>query len=127
MPAKERHAPTILVVEDNDLVRESSIEQINALGYKVIAEADGPSALKVITARDDIDLLFTDVRMPGGMSGKDLAASAIKLRPLIKVLYTSGYTNNLFETESVSSRHRLLQKPYTKTQLAEYLKEVLHG
>lgn len=118
---------TILLVEDNDLVRASSVEQIESLGYRVIAESDGRSALEVITARNDIELLLTDVRMPGGMSGKDLAALAVKLRPSMKVLYTSGYTSKLFQSDSVSGRHRLLQKPYTKRQLAEYIKESLNG
>ena len=85
---------TILVVEDDMLVRNFVAVQLQALGYKTIAAADGPAALAEARNGATFDLLFTDVVMPGGMTGRQLADEVEKLRPGTKVLYTSGYSDD---------------------------------
>jgi signal transduction histidine kinase len=85
---------TILVVEDDALVRSFVIAQFSSLGYRTLAAADSPSALKLVTSGQPFDLLFTDVIMPGGMTGRELADKVSSLRPGTRVLYTSGYTDN---------------------------------
>ena len=85
---------TIMVVEDDALVRNFVTAQLQSLGYRTVGAANGPAALNLIEGGQAFDLLFTDVIMPGGMSGRELAEKVLKLRPGIKVLYTSGYTDN---------------------------------
>ena len=77
---------TILLVEDDEGVRRYAGEQLRALGYHVIEAPDGPCALEVIDRRDDLNLLFTDVVMPGGMNGRALADEARRRRPGLLVL-----------------------------------------
>ena len=83
---------TILVVEDDDAVRQHVTAQLQGLGYQVLEAATGAEAMDVLDQSPAVDLLFTDVVMPGGMGGRDLADAARKLRPSLKVLFTSGYT-----------------------------------
>ena len=82
---------TILVVEDDELVRPSVESLIESLGYQVLSARNGPDALEILRQDTPIDLLFTDVFMPGGMYGPKLVAEARRLRPQLKILYTSGY------------------------------------
>jgi CheY-like chemotaxis protein len=84
----------ILVVEDEPDVRQLAVETLRALGYEVIEAADGPGALKLLKARGDIRLLFTDVGLPGGITGRQLADAARRDRPELKVLFTTGYARN---------------------------------
>lgn len=79
-------------MEDDDALRAYTIQVLAELGYNVMEAAHGPAALDIISARDDIDLLITDIVMPGGMNGRELADEARRLRPLLKVLFTTGYT-----------------------------------
>jgi signal transduction histidine kinase/ActR/RegA family two-component response regulator len=128
--ASERHDDTgselILLVEDDDLVRRFARQQLQALGYDVLVAANGPEALKRLRERADIDLLFTDIVMPGGMSGRDLADAALDLRPDLKVLYTSGYTENaIVHHGRLNPGVRLLSKPYRREDLAVALRETL--
>ena len=85
---------TILVVEDDPLVRNLVIAQLCSLGYTTIAAADGREALALVERGTAFDLLFTDVIMPGGMNGRELSDRVAKRRPGTRVLYTSGYTDN---------------------------------
>src|SRR3954470_13548017 len=87
-------AETILVVEDNDLVRSYVEKELKELGYRVIATRNAREALEILRQPRNIDLLFTDVVMPGGMFGPELAREAARLRPGLKVLFTSGYTEH---------------------------------
>lgn len=117
---------TILLVEDDDGVRRYAHDQLVSLGYTVIQAADGPQGLEIIKMRDDIDLLFTDVVMPGGMSGRVLADEAKKLRPKLKVLYTSGYTDNAIVHQGrLDPGVLLLTKPYRRRDLALRIREAL--
>lgn len=119
---------TILVVEDDALVRNLVTAQLIALGYHAVAAPDGPAALARLKNGERFDLLFTDVVMPAGMSGRQLADEAEKIRPGMKVLYTSGYTDDtIMHHGSLDPGVLLLQKPYRKAQLAQMVREALEG
>ncbi len=114
---------TIMVVEDDELVRDFVSGQLHGLGYRTVGAATGPAALSLVEDGQAFDLLFTDVIMPGGMSGRDLAEKVRKLRPGIKVLYTSGYTDNAIVNQGrLDPGVLLLTKPYRKSQLATMIR-----
>jgi PAS domain S-box-containing protein len=117
---------TIMVVEDDALVRNFVSGQLQSLGYRTVGAANGPAALSLIDDGQAFDLLFTDVIMPGGMSGRDLAEQVRKRRPGIKVLYTSGYTDNAIVHQGrLDPGVLLLTKPYRKSQLATMIRRAL--
>jgi CheY-like chemotaxis protein len=119
---------TILVVEDDELVRNFVTTQLQSLGYRTVGAANGPAALNLIDGGEAFDLLFTDVIMPGSMSGRELAEKVSKLRPGIKVLYTSGYTDNAIVHQGrLDPGVLLLTKPYRKSQLANMIRRALSG
>jgi signal transduction histidine kinase len=114
---------TILVVEDDSLVRAYVVAQIQSLGYATLAASNGQEALAVLRSSDPIDLLFTDVIMPGSMNGRELSIEALKLRPTLKVLFTSGYTENAMDKNGrVDPGLLLLAKPYSRTDLARMIR-----
>ncbi len=118
----------ILVVEDEALVRDHVVQQLRALGYSVLSANDGPEALALLEAGAAVDLLFTDVVMPGGMSGRDLAERANSLRPGLRVLFTSGYTeSSIFHQGRLQPGAELLSKPYRRDLLAAKVRKVLDG
>lgn len=117
---------TILVVEDDDLVRNFVTTQLQSLGYQTLDTADGPSALQAVKNGLPFDLLFTDVILPNGMTGRQLADEVAKLRPGIKLLYTSGYTDNAIVHQGrLDAGVLLLSKPYRKSQLAKMIRQAL--
>ncbi len=117
---------TILVVEDDSLVREFVLTQLRSLGYATLAAHDAASALDLVDKGADFDLIFTDVIMPGGMNGRQLADEVRKRRPGTKVLYTSGYTEDaIFHDGRLDSGVTLLAKPYRKSDLARKIRELL--
>ncbi|EIG59118.1 response regulator [Bradyrhizobium canariense] len=116
---------TILVVEDNDMVRTYVESELKTLGYRVITAASGPAALDLLHQSGDIDLLFTDVVMPGGMFGPELARQAIQLRPGLKVLFTSGYSQNPVKAPDGIGDARVLTKPFRRRDLAAMLRSAL--
>jgi signal transduction histidine kinase/CheY-like chemotaxis protein len=121
-------AETILVVEDNELVRSYVEKELKELGYRVIATRNGPEALAILRQPREIDLLFTDVVMPGGMFGPELAKQASRLRPELKVLFTSGYTEHPVQPlDGLNGDARILNKPYRRNDLALMLRTVLTG
>jgi PAS domain S-box-containing protein len=116
----------ILLVEDNRLVRRYAREQLGALGYTVITADNARDALDLIRQNPDIDLLFTDVVMPGGMNGRELAEAARVHCPGLKVLYTSGYTRNaIVHHGRLDPGVQLLVKPYRQADLARKVRETL--
>jgi PAS domain S-box-containing protein len=124
--AMEGGNETILLVEDDDLVRAFAREQLDQLGYRVMEAENGPAALAILEGNDHIDLLFTDVVMPGGMSGKALAEAAVKMRPDLRVLYTSGYAeDSIVHQGRLDPDVTLLAKPYRRDQLAGHIRAVL--
>jgi CheY-like chemotaxis protein len=116
----------ILVLEDDVLVRETAIRQLSALGYTVIEASDGADALRILDNTPDIDLLFTDVVMPGGLTGPDVAKMARTRRPTLKILFVSGYTDNAMADQGwLDSEMLLLQKPYRRADLAAKVRKAL--
>jgi len=116
----------ILLVEDDDLVRAHVATQLEALGYRVLSAPNGPAALAALRRSEDIDLLFTDVVMSGGMDGRELADEARRLRPFLPILFTSGYTEGAIVHHGRLDRDvHLLAKPYRRQELAVKLREVL--
>ena len=122
---RTRGHETILVVEDNPNVRRTVKRQLADLGYSVIEAHDGDSALALIRAGAPFDLMLTDVVMPGGMGGHELASEAAKLLPSIKVIFTSGYTELAMDGQQPSRRGPLLSKPYTKRDLGRAIRSAL--
>jgi CheY-like chemotaxis protein len=117
---------TILVVEDDSLVREFVLTQLRGLGYATLAAHDAASALDLVDKGAKFDLMFTDVVMPGGMNGRQLADEVSKRRPGAKVLYTSGYTENaIFHHGRLDPGVSLLAKPYRQSDLARKIRELL--
>jgi PAS domain S-box-containing protein len=116
---------TVLAVEDNEGLRRVVVRQLNDLGYHVLEAPDGAAALKVLEG-EPVDLLFTDIMMPGGMSGYDLAKNAVARRPSLKVLLTSGFPETKLNGNASVKMH-LLTKPYRKDDLASALRKALDG
>jgi signal transduction histidine kinase len=115
----------ILVVEDNDEVRAYSVDILKELGYKVFEASNAEAALKVLETSDRIDLLFTDVILPGD-NGRVLADRAVLLRPGLRVLFTTGYSRNaIVHHGRLDSNLHLISKPFTFNQLATKLRELL--
>jgi CheY-like chemotaxis protein len=117
---------TVLVVEDDSLVRRYVMTQIESLGYTTLEAANAGEALQLIDATPSLHLLFTDVIMPGSMNGRQLVDEALKRRPHLKTLYTSGYTENaIVHHGRLDSGVLLLAKPYRKSELARMLRLAL--
>ena len=116
----------VLVVEDDERVRRLSIRRLKELGYTALEAADGPSALKVLEREQHIDLLFTDLVMPGGISGYELGEKVRELYPGMAILLTSGYTEDFVRHETRDNGHTaILRKPYRTAELAKLVKKVL--
>jgi PAS domain S-box-containing protein len=116
----------ILLVEDEPLVMEVARAFLSDLGYTVLEAGNGPEALKILGSDEPIDLLFTDVVLPDGMNGVDIARAAEQLRPGLKVLYASGYTQEaLIHQGQLAPGVNLLTKPYRKSELAQAIRAIL--
>ena len=122
--AAPRGHETILIAEDDPFVRSSVIQRVEALGYRVVAAVNGKEALQRLHADPGIDMLFTDIVMPGGMSGWELADQARRIRPGLPVLFTSGYAlETLVEQGRVQAQAVVLTKPYRRAELAQRLRD----
>jgi DNA-binding NtrC family response regulator len=117
---------TILLVEDQAVVRELAARMLQSQGYSVITAADGDQGLEVLRrSPEKIHLLLSDVVLPG-MKGETLAQYAVQIRPGIKVLFASGYTGDMVAYHKLVNRPvPLLQKPFTARALGEKVREVL--
>ena len=117
---------TILLVEDDDSVRDTTFNLLSELGYTVIQAPDAEEALAKVKEGHHIDLVFTDVVMPGAMNGHDLALQVANLRPEILVLFTSGFVQDtVFQNGRLLNGVQLISKPYTQVELANKLREVI--
>jgi len=117
---------TILVLEDDDDVRTYSVEILRELGYRVVEAHDGPSALRLLERQGRVDLLFTDVVLPGGMTGAQAAEQARELKPNLKVLFTTGYARNaIIHQGRLDKGVRLITKPFSSAELAARVRDVL--
>ena len=113
---------TVLLAEDDDLVRSYAEKQFKALGYKVISAASGAEALLMLNSHKPVDLLFTDVMMGGGMNGPELATAAHQIQPGLPVLFTSGYSENAISDQGrLQPGTSLLSKPWRRDDLAQKL------
>jgi CheY-like chemotaxis protein len=117
---------TVLAVEDNPALRRTVLRQLRQLGYRPL-EADGPVTALAVLESEKVDLLFTDVVMPGGMDGIALAQQAIERRPGLRVVLTSGFPGAKVEDQlgALPDSVRLLSKPYRNSDLARLLRETL--
>lgn len=116
---------TILVVEDHDGLREYSTSVLRELGYKVLEAPEGGEALELLKTRQDVQLLFTDVVLPG-LNGRQLADAALRVRPNLKVLFTTGYTRNaIVHNGRLDQGVDLISKPFTFAALAAKVREML--
>ena len=119
-------AETVLVVEDDDDVRTYSVESLRELGYRVVEAHDGLSALRLLERQPRVDLLFTDVVLPGGMTGAQVAAQARAIRPSLKVLFTTGYARNaIIHHGRLDKGVHLISKPFGLQELAAKVRDVL--
>ena len=126
--ARARAGESVLVVEDNDDVRRFGVAALEELGYAVVQAADAASALRLIDGEKGprIDLLFTDIVLPGGMSGHELARAVRARRPRLPVLYTSGYTrHSVAHHGQLVAGARILAKPYPLRSLAAAVRHAL--
>lgn len=119
---------TILVVEDDDAVRRLVVNNLRGLGYRVLEAADGEQAAALLHGAEPIDLMFTDVVLPGGVTGRQLAEEARAQRPELRILFTSGYTqNSIVHQGKLDTGVQLLSKPYHRDDLDRKIREVLRG
>jgi len=119
---------TILVVEDDRLVRDYVLTQLHSLGYTTLNAANAAEALAFAGKNTPFDLLFTDVIMPGSMNGRQLADAILAQRPNLKVLFTSGYTEDaIIHHGRLDFGVLLLAKPYRKADLARMIRRALEG
>jgi CheY-like chemotaxis protein len=118
----------VLTVEDNPDLRKMTVKQLIDLGYRTMEAENANAALQILTAHPEIDLLFTDVIMPGGMTGTELARAARQLRPRLKILLVSGYALRATASGAQDiAGLELLSKPFRKHDLARKLRHILDG
>jgi signal transduction histidine kinase len=119
-------AESILVVEDDDALRLYAVEVLNDLGYSVLAAPNAATALEIVERGHDIDLLFTDIVMPGGVNGRQLADEVLRRRPGMKVLFTTGYTRNaIVHHGRLDPGVEMIGKPFTFQELGARIRALL--
>ncbi len=119
--------PKILVVEDQEAVRAVACGFLEDFGYEIVEAGDGFQALAVLQEHDDIDLMFSDVVMPGGMNGFDLAQAALSLKPNLKIVHTSGYPKGamVHQDEPRFKNGFIIMKPYRRDELQKIIRDAL--
>src|SRR5271166_4087990 len=124
-PASRGGSETILVVEDNAALRRVMVRQLGEAGYRVLEAPDADAAMTIIESPEPIDLLLTDVVMPGAMDGRELTRAAVALRPALRALLTSGFPDARWGGAASRSGSRLLSKPFRKEELRCAVREML--
>ena len=118
----------VLIVEDDDSLRPQSAATLRELGYSVIAASDGAQALLLIDQQPNISLMFTDIVLPGGMNGRQLAQEAMRRRPNLKILFTSGYPRDaIVRNGQLEEGMEFMAKPFRYAELAKKVRSVLRG
>jgi len=116
----------ILVTEDQEAVRMVAVDFLEDFGYEVVQACDGVEALQILQDQSDIDLLFTDVVMPGGMNGFDLSQAAEQIRPNLKIIHASGYPKGaMVHQEEPRLKDNLISKPFRREELRRVIAETL--
>jgi DNA-binding NtrC family response regulator len=124
--ALPRGSERVLLVEDNAGVREAAERTLAELGYRVHAMPDAAAAMAWLGRGEPVELLFTDLVMPGAMNGRELAAAAAEMRPGLKVLLTTGYAEAAVHNGNGKALHaHFIGKPYRKADLARMLRKAL--
>ncbi|MDP3317323.1 MAG: response regulator, partial [Devosia sp.] len=117
---------TILLVDDEPLVRMLAVEQLEELGYSVIEAEDGPSAMRVLNSQRDISLLITDVGLPGGMNGRQVADAARVSQPRLEVLFITGYAENaVLNHGHLEQGMHVMTKPFQMDAFARRVKDLI--
>jgi len=119
--AMSERRPVILVVDDEPLVREIIAIELEDAGYGVVEAPDGPTAVALLEQGDEVDLLFTDIRMPGGIDGWQLAERARELRPTLPVIYATGFTD---DSPRLVTGSLLFKKPYKADAVIGTIREL---
>jgi CheY-like chemotaxis protein len=127
MQVRPHGTETILFVDDEELVRKSAAILIASLGYRVLTAGSGPEALEILRQDTPIDLLFTDIFMPGGLHGPQLVNAARRLRPGLKFLYTSGFFEYAEIRDALDPSIPQVSKPYDRVAVAVQLRRTLDG
>jgi two-component system NtrC family sensor kinase len=128
MPPKSEHHECILLVEDDEDVSRFVIDALTDIGYRVLHAPTAAGALEFLRNTSDVALLFTDVVLPGGMNGRELANEAHKMRPKLPVLFATGYTRNaIIHHGRLDNNVDLLTKPFTTETLARKVRQVIEG
>ena len=116
----------VLVVEDNNAVREVAAAMVEEMGFEAITACNGPEGLRAIESMPDIDLVLSDVIMAGGMNGPEMALKAMKIRPELKILFMSGYApGSVRQMQDLPDTIDLVNKPFTRSDLTEKVKKAL--
>jgi signal transduction histidine kinase/CheY-like chemotaxis protein len=125
-PPRARKGEWVLIVEDDPDVRSFTIEMVEDLGYQVLSAENGPGALRLLASHPEVQLLFTDVILPGGMTGRELADEAVRRRSRLKVLFTTGYARNaIVHHGRLDAGVDVVFKPFTYTEVAAKIRRVL--
>jgi DNA-binding NtrC family response regulator len=122
-----KNRPIVLIVDDDDKVLDVAAIVLASLGFQVIPAANGDAALEIIKYYRGIDLLMTDIVMPGSLDGWELARRAKQLRPELGVIYTTGFADRQLADKSSPGYGPLLPKPWRADQLAAVVKRMLHA
>jgi CheY-like chemotaxis protein len=131
-PAEESRAPSlgrdevVLVVEDESVVRQLIVEVLGDLGYRALEASDGPSALRILQSQQRVDLLVTDIGLPG-LNGRQLADGARTTRPNLKVLFMTGYAESAAGKAFLDVGMEIVAKPFTMNDLASRIRGMIDG
>jgi CheY-like chemotaxis protein len=118
---------TVLVVEDDPRLRRMTLGRLVDLGYRALEASDGTSALQALREHPETDILFSDIVMPGEMSGLELARRVRKLYPKLPIVLTSGYSAELLNGGNEGLDVQILRKPYRQAELVRALREAADG
>jgi PAS domain S-box-containing protein len=122
------HGETVLVVDDEEIIRMMIVDVLEEAGYRVVEAADGPAALKILQSNARIDLVITDVGLPGGVNGRQLADAGRTVRPNLKILFVTGYAENaIVGNGTLDAGMKIITKPFEMTTFAARIQEIIEG